>query len=73
MENMRLKRINQNTSEYKEIESFNNWILSVGNGDTKDSTNNDDGSDSVLVQIPEELLIRTTGHTNRSTGSLHLP
>ncbi|KAG2661478.1 hypothetical protein PVAP13_1KG506713 [Panicum virgatum] len=62
MDNMRLKRINQNTSEYKEIESFNNWILSVGNGDTKDSTNNDDGSDSVLVQIPEELLIRTTGH-----------
>ncbi|KAG2596891.1 hypothetical protein PVAP13_5KG209907 [Panicum virgatum] len=61
-ENMRLKRINQNTSEYKEIESFNNWILSVGNGDTKDSTNNDDASDSVLVQIPEELLIRTTGH-----------
>ena len=59
---MRLKRINQNTSEYKEIESFNNWILSVGNGDTKDSTNNDDGSDSVLVHIPEELLIRTTGH-----------
>ena len=29
---MRLKKSKLTTNEYKELESFNNWILSIGNG-----------------------------------------
>ena len=60
---MRLKRATSITAEYKELESFNNWILSIGNGksisiDTEQIRND---SDSITVQIPREFLIETTG------------
>jgi ATP-dependent DNA helicase PIF1 len=60
-ENMRLKRINKNSTEYKELESFSDWMLSIGNGTIKEASHIDNDSDSVLIQIPEELLIQTTG------------
>lgn len=31
-ENMHLKKVNPSSTEYKELESFNNWILSIENG-----------------------------------------
>ena len=51
---MRLKRANLTTTEYKELESFNNWILSIGNGksisaDKKQILND---SDSTTIEIP---------------------
>ena len=33
-ENMRLKKLDMNTLEYKQLNEFNNWILSIGNGNT---------------------------------------
>src|SRR6266508_1298677 len=55
-ENMRLKKGDLTTNEYKELESFNNWILSIRNGkytstDKKEIENN---SDSVTIEIPKE-------------------
>ena len=52
------------TNEYKELESFNNWILSIGNGkcisaDTKEIENE---NDSITIEIPKEFLIHTTGN-----------
>ena len=60
-ENMRLKRINQSSAEYKELESFNDWMLSIGNGTIKETSDTDNASDCVLIEIPEELLVPTTG------------
>jgi hypothetical protein len=58
---MRLKRINQSSAEYKELESFNDWMLSIGNGTIKETSDTDNASDSMLIEIPEELLVQTTG------------
>jgi hypothetical protein len=60
-ENMRLKQINQSSAEYKELESFNDWMLSIGDGTIKGTSDTDKASDSVLIEIPEELLVQTTG------------
>jgi len=59
-ENMRLKNLDANKSEYKELNDFNQWILSIGNGDTESNTtsNTNDLSDSITVQIPDDLLIK---------------
>jgi len=50
--------------EYKELKSFNDWILAIGNGTIKHQSNiNDDlDQDSIIVQVPEDLLIHTTGN-----------
>jgi len=63
-ENMRLKRLHINSSEYKELEDFNNWILSIGNGNCQTTTlsENDNDTDCHLVQIPDDLLVKTTGN-----------
>ena len=57
---MRLKKLDANKSEYKELNDFNQWILSIGNGDTESNTtsNTNDLSDSITVQIPDDLLIK---------------
>ncbi|KAJ1284410.1 hypothetical protein BS78_03G202000 [Paspalum vaginatum] len=58
-ENVRLKNINPNSTQYKDLESFSNWILSIGNGTAKSPLNIDDDSDSVIIEIPKILLIQT--------------
>jgi len=61
---MRLKKGKLTTDEYKELESFNNWILSIGNGkcistDKKEIENN---NDTITIEIPKEFLIHATGN-----------
>jgi hypothetical protein len=61
-ENMRLHRIRSSSSEYKELESFNNWILQIGYGCTKNSNKDyeDRDHDTSIVEIPKDLLLYTT-------------
>jgi len=61
-ENMRLQKVNPSTPEYEELESFNNWILSIGNGTIIGETNIATDSDSTLIEIPKELLIQTSNN-----------
>jgi len=61
-ENMRLQKVNPSTPEYEELESFNNWILSIGNGTIIGETNIATNSDSTLIEIPKELLIQTSNN-----------
>ena len=61
-ENMRLKKLDPYDDEYKDLQSFNDWILSIGNGTIKEPSEIDDNSDSMTVQIPKEILIETTGN-----------
>lgn len=60
-ENMRLQKMDPQSLEYKELKSFNDWILAIGNGTIKHQSNiNDDlDQDSIIVQVPEDLLIHT--------------
>src|SRR5579883_3152991 len=55
-ENMRLKKGNLSMHERKELESFNNWILSIGNGNTTSTDAMTNDTDTVTVQIPQEFL-----------------
>ncbi|KAJ1284859.1 hypothetical protein BS78_03G237300 [Paspalum vaginatum] len=57
--NMRLKKANISDAEYKELESFNNWILAIGNGDTTHTNDLPNNNDSIPIQIPQEMLIQT--------------
>ena len=59
-ENMQLKNLDANKSEYKELNDFNQWILSIGNGNTENNTKSDtnDLSDCITVEIPDDLLIK---------------
>jgi len=61
-ENMRLKKIAINTYEYKELNDFNNWILSIGNGNAQNNSvsNEDDDPDYHIVEIPDDLLVKST-------------
>ena len=59
---MRLKKLDPYDDEYKDLQSFNDWILSIGNGTIKEPSEIDDNSDSMTVQIPKEILIQTTGN-----------
>ena len=61
-ENMRLQKVNPSTPQYEELESFNNWILSIGNGTIIGETNIATDSDSTLIEIPKELLIQTSNN-----------
>ena len=54
---MRLKKFDVSTTEYKELEYFNNWILSIENGDSTSDNYIKSDSDSITVQIPREFLI----------------
>jgi hypothetical protein len=62
-ENMRLKKINDNVVEYKELSDFNNWILEIGNGTLQQNSifEVDQDADTTTVEIPHDLLIYTTG------------
>jgi hypothetical protein len=59
-ENMRLKKFDANTSEYKQLNEFTQWILSIGNGsiENKSTSDTDDLSDCVEVEIPADFLIK---------------
>src|SRR6266542_6081529 len=59
-ENMRLKKTDVSPTEYKELEYFNNWILSIENGDSTSDNFVKSNSDLITVEIPRELLIQTT-------------
>jgi len=51
-----------NTYEYKELNDFNNWILSIGNGNAQNNSmsNEDDDPDYHIVEIPDDLLVKST-------------
>jgi len=57
---MRLKKIEANTSEYKQLNEFSQWILSIGNGSTENNSTSDTNelSDCIEVEIPDDLLIK---------------
>jgi len=63
-ENMRLKKIKNNSLEYKELSEFNDWILRIGNGSEKINMipETKEDNDSNIVQIPQDLLLSTTGN-----------
>jgi hypothetical protein len=62
--NMRLQNVEPNSYEYEELERFSNWILDIGYGQTKnnDAHNEENDKDSSVVEIPEDLLLCTTGN-----------
>src|SRR6266508_2216075 len=59
-ENMRLKKYDPSAIEYKELQYFNSWILSIGNGNSTSDNYVKSNSDSITVEIPREFLIQTT-------------
>ncbi|TVU21884.1 hypothetical protein EJB05_31555, partial [Eragrostis curvula] len=54
--NMRLLRMEQNGLPTDEVNEFNKWVLSIGDGTAKGTAQLDDG-DSELIEIPRDLLI----------------
>ena len=63
-ENMRLRKLHPNDPQYIDLQNFNNWILSVGNGAISETHNNsaEDYIDIKTIKIPAEMLIQTTGN-----------
>lgn len=61
---MRLKKVEPNRIEYTELNDFNDWILSIGNGTIKSTSNSYDDldSDNITLKIPKDLLIQTMGN-----------
>ncbi|KAJ1259806.1 hypothetical protein BS78_10G184200 [Paspalum vaginatum] len=61
-QNMRLKRMQPGTSEYKKINKFNDWILTIGNRTIKHEMvqDVDEDPDCSIVDIPDDLLINTS-------------
>ena len=59
---MWLQKLKPETPEFRELNQFNNWILSIGNGTTKAILDNDENldTDNTTVEIPKKLLIYTT-------------
>ena len=59
-ENMRLKKLDATTSEYKELNEFSEWILKIGNGtiQNKSSCTVEDNPNCDIVEIPDDLLIK---------------
>lgn len=55
-ENMRLRKNAISKEDYEELVSFNNWILAIGNG--LYNKNNDNASDSTVIEIPKHFLIQ---------------
>lgn len=53
---MRLRKNDISKEDYEELVSFNNWILAIGNG--LYNKNNDNASDSTVIEIPKEFLIQ---------------
>jgi hypothetical protein len=62
--NMRLQKVQPNSFEYEELDRFSNWILDIGYGRTKnnDAHDEENDKDSSVVEIPEDLLLCTTGN-----------
>jgi len=73
-ENMRLKKLDMNTLEYKQLNEFNNWILSIGNGNTENDSvaNTDDNIDCQVIQIPDDLLIKEASNKIRALVESHI-
>jgi ATP-dependent DNA helicase PIF1 len=61
---MRLQKVQPNSFEYEELDRFSNWILDIGYGRTKnnDAHDEENDKDSSVVEIPEDLLLCTTGN-----------
>jgi hypothetical protein len=62
--NMRLQKVQTNSFEYEQLDRFSNWILEIGYGQTKYNGTHDQNNDkdSCIVEIPEDLLLYTTGN-----------
>jgi len=63
-ENMRLQKIKSSSVEYNELSDFNDWILRIGNGSEKinNISETKEDPDSNIVEIPQDLLLYTTGN-----------
>ena len=63
-QNMRLKQYDIHSTEYQELDSFNKWIIDIGNGNItyQSKDNAEEDQDTTTVQIPEDLLLTTTGN-----------
>jgi hypothetical protein len=50
--------------EYRDLNDFYSWILSIGSGTITHGYSIDKNSDpdSIIVELPEDLLINTTGN-----------
>lgn len=61
---MRLKQYDIHSREYQELDSFNKWIIDIGNGNItyQSKDNAEEDQDTTTVQIPDDLLLTTTGN-----------
>jgi hypothetical protein len=61
---MRLQKVKPNNFEYEQLDRFSNWILDIGYGRTKCNDGHDEKNDkdNSIVEIPEDLLLNTTGN-----------
>jgi len=61
---MRLQKIKSSSVEYNELSDFNDWILRIGNGSEKinNISETKEDPDSNIVEIPQDLLLYTTGN-----------
>lgn len=62
-ENMGLQKLDPHSTEYRELEDFNDWTLSIGNGTIKSDLNDKDDNtdlDSNTIEVPKNLLVNTT-------------
>jgi hypothetical protein len=63
-ENMRLQKMETHSLQYRDLNDFNNWILSIGSVTITHGYSIDENldPDSIIVELPEDLLINTTGN-----------
>jgi ATP-dependent DNA helicase PIF1 len=61
---MRLQKMETHSLQYRDLNDFNNWILSIGSGTITHGYSIDENldPDSIIVELPEDLLINTTGN-----------
>lgn len=58
--NMRLLQCNLGEQQQQELEKFAQWVLALGDGKLPVSKRNDE-SEATWIDIPDDLLIKTTG------------
>lgn len=58
--NMRLLQCNLGEQQQQELEKFAQWVLALGDGKLPVSKRNDE-SEATWIDIPNDLLIKTTG------------
>lgn len=61
---MTLSRNDLSIAEKKKIKDFADWILQVGDGQIHDmdDLNDSNDTDTSLIQIPEDLIIHSSGN-----------